>query len=85
MTTEDDTFARLRKTPFVELRKHVAPARVAVFMGMAPIESVIAILERHGWTLDEYDSELEKLPSISPFFRVKPLPNGDFKVDKGID
>ncbi len=53
MSTEEDTFRKLRQTPFSELRRLLGE--------FANVGSLFTnTLEKHGWTPGEYESEARR-------------------------
>ncbi len=56
MASEEDTFRKLKQTPFGELRISMR-RRDNLVLGM---ERWVHLLESHGWTFDEYRSSLKK-------------------------
>lgn len=63
MYTEDDTFRRLARCPFEEIRDIIIGLALA---GVSPAQRR-RVLKENGWTVDEYNRKrLESIPSIGP-------------------
>jgi hypothetical protein len=83
MSTEDDTFNKLRREPFNKVMIEVGIARLRTSV-LREKSTVDDILKRAGWTKEDYEVEMQRLNYEWNSFAVKPLQNGDFEVYKEV-
>lgn len=61
MHTEEDTFNRLRRIPFEEMRLMIRELNQVGQVGKGRRVAALKALDQNGWTEDEYQGKLAKV------------------------
>lgn len=64
MYTEDDTFRKLRQTPFEEFHRLFTPLRTEYLFSSMPVDRIYEFCNLHSWDYFEYMEELKKKVNV---------------------